>query len=102
MEIQLVTPENFVNRLLYYFSRLYASTVKIAEDYIEAKRVVIVAIIDDEFKITEEIKEIETKWKLMCEKYPELELTNKIEIVIIELRKARENYLKNKKDAKSQ
>ena len=29
-------------------------------------------------------------------------MTNKIEIVIIELRKAKENYLKNKKDVKSQ
>ena len=102
VEIQLVTPKNFASRLLYYFAKLYASTVKIKQDYVNAKRVVIVAIIDDKFEVTKEIKEMETKWKLMCREHPELELTNKLEIDIIELKKVKENYLKNKKDVKSQ
>ena len=46
---------------------------------------------------------METKWKLMCREHPELELTNKLEIDIIELKKLKESYLKNKKkDLKSQ
>ena len=65
VEIQLVTPKNFASRLLYYFAKLYASTIKITQDYVKAKRVVIIAIIDDKFEVTKEIKEMETKWELM-------------------------------------
>ena len=102
VEIQLINKNNFVDRLLYYFSKLYASTVNIGKEYKESKRVVIIAILDYEFEKTKEIEEMETKWKIMCRKHPELELTNKMEIHIIELSKMRKSYYKNKEDKKSQ
>ena len=102
VEIQLIVNKNFPSRLLYYFSKLYASTIKVGEDYEKAKRTIIVAILGDDFEITRKLKEMETKWRIMCKNHPELELTNKFEIIIIELNKARSSYLKNKNDPKTQ
>lgn len=64
VEIQLVDRSNIQERLLYYFSKLYSNEVKKGKDYIEAKRVVIIAILDYNLDLTKEIKRMETKWKL--------------------------------------
>ena len=46
VEIQLIERANFAERLLFYFSRLYASQIKRGDDYAEAKKVILIAIID--------------------------------------------------------
>ena len=48
VEVQLIERENFAERLLYYFSRLYGGEIKKGKDYTESKRVLIVAIVDYE------------------------------------------------------
>ena len=62
--------------------------MKIGEDYEEAKRVVIVAIVDFEIDELKEIDEMETKWKLIETKNREKILTELLEINIISLKKA--------------
>ena len=102
VEIQLVEREDFSNRLLYYFSRLYAGQAKRGSDYDECKRVVIIAIIDYELELTKDVEKMETKWKLRETKNPHLVLTDEIEICIIELPKVRREYEKNKNNEKAQ
>ncbi len=102
VEIQLIEKENFAERLLFYFSRLYGEEIKRGYTYEKAKRVVIIAIIDFEMNLTKEIKEIESEWKLREKNIPELTLTNAIEIRIIELEKVRKFYGKNKDNEKAQ
>ena len=51
--------------------------------------------------VTKAVKEMETQFKLFDKKHF-LELTDKLEIDIIELRKARETYMKDKQNLKSQ
>ena len=102
VEIQLVDRSNIQERLLYYFSKLYSNEVKKGEDYIEAKRVVIIAILDYNLDLTKEVKRMETKWKLREEIDKDLVLTDKIEISIIELSKVKGEYEKNKKNKKAQ
>ena len=65
VEVQLLNKDNFIERLLYYATRLYSDQMKIGEDYGEVKRVVLVAIVDFEIEELKEIDEMETKWKLI-------------------------------------
>ena len=69
VEIQLIDKKNFVERLLFYFSKLYQLQIKRGGNYLDAKRVVLIAIIDYPFDLTKEIKEMETVWKLYEKTY---------------------------------
>ena len=102
VEVQLVERENFEERLLYYFSKLYGSTIKIGEDYTKVKKVLIIAIINYEINLTKEIKEFETRWKIQETKNPQLVLTEEAEFIILELPKVRREYEKNKENKKAQ
>lgn len=64
IEVQMVKKEDFVDRLLFYFSKLYAMQIGRGDEYNISKRVVLIAIIDYELDITKEIEDMETKWKL--------------------------------------
>ena len=62
VEVQLIERENFAERLLYYFSRLYGGEIKKGKDYTESKRVLIVAIVDYEImNKNEDIKDTISK-----------------------------------------
>ncbi|MGN1327857.1 MAG: Rpn family recombination-promoting nuclease/putative transposase [Clostridia bacterium] len=102
VEIQLINNDNLQDRLLYYFSRLYASQINIGEDYKTSKKIILVAILDYKFDVTKEIKEFETIWQLCESQNPEKILTDKIEIHIIELEKVRNTYEQNKENKKAQ
>lgn len=102
IEVQLIDRKNLVERMLYYFSKLYVSTVKKGQDYLTAKKVVIIAIIDYDLNLTKELKEMETVWNIIERKNNNLMLTDKLELRIIELGKAKEEYVKNKTSKKAQ
>ena len=102
VEVQLIERENFAERLLYYFSRLYGGEIKKGKDYTESKRVLIVAIVDYEIDLTKEIEEFETRWKVKETKNPQLVLTEDVEFIILELPKVRREYEKNKENKKAQ
>ena len=102
VEIQLIERANFAERLLFYFSRLYTSEIKRGDDYAEAKKVILIAIIDYPLELTQTISEMETVWKLCEKNHPNLVLTDSIEICILELDKVKNTYYKNKLDKKAQ
>ena len=102
VEVQLIERDNLAERILYYFSRLYGETVKRGKDYIEGQRVMLIAIVDYGIDLTKEIENYETQWKLRETKNPQLVLTDKEEIVILELEKVRKAYEKCKEDKKAQ
>ena len=102
VEIQLIERTNFAERLLFYFSRLYASEIKRGDDYTEEKKVILIAIIDYPLELTQTISEMETVWKLCEKNHPDLVLTDSIEICILELDKVKNTYYKNKLDKKAQ
>lgn len=102
VEIQLIERTNFAERLLFYFSRLYASEIKRGDDYTESKKVILIAIIDYPLELTQTISEMETVWKLCEKNHPDLVLTDSIEICILELDKVKNTYYKNKLDKKAQ
>ena len=102
VEIQLVEKKDFIKRLIWYFARLYGKQAKKGENYNKVKKVVLVAIIDFEIKETKELKEMETIWKIIETKNRDKILTEELEIHIIEMKKAREIYEKNKDNKKAQ
>ena len=102
VEIQLIERANFAERLLFYFSRLYASQIKRGDDYSEAKKVILIAIIDYPLELTQTISEMETVWRLCEINHPSLVLTDSIEIRILELDKVKNTYYKNEHDKKAQ
>ena len=102
VEIQLIDKHNLVERLLYYFSRLYAETIKIGEKYKDSKRIVLIAILDYDLDLTKFTEEMQTQWMLRETKKSEIILTNKLEIDIIELRKVKKEYEKNKNNKVAQ
>lgn len=102
IEIQLIDRKNLVERMLFYFSKLYANTIDKGDDYLRAKRVVIIAIIDYKLELTNKIKEMETVWNIIERKNRKLMLTDKLELRIIELNKAKEEYEKDKTNKKAQ
>ncbi len=84
IEVQLIDRKNLIERMLFYFSKLYSNTIEKGEDYLNAKRVVIIAIIDYQLELTNEIKEMETVWNIIERKNRRLMLTDKLEIRIID------------------
>ena len=68
IEVQLIDRKNLVERMLFYFSKLYASTIDKGDDYLKGKRVAIIAIIDYKLELTKEIKEMETVWNIIRKK----------------------------------
>ena len=102
VEIQLVKRNEFIKRLMWYFAKLYGKQAKIGEEYEKIKKVVLVAIIDFEIEETKDIKEMETIWKMIETKKRQKVLTDEIEIHIIEMKKAREMYERDKNNAKAQ
>ena len=69
--------------------------------YDELKRVVIVAIIDFELEETKDIKDVVTVWNMMEKLKRDRVLTDIVEIRILELKKAKEMYEKDKNNKKA-
>ena len=102
VEIQLIEKANFTERLLFYYAKLYGSEIKKGSKYEEYKKVVIIAIIDFELKLTKEIEKMETKWRIREDENTKIILTDALEIHIIELSKAKDAYKKDKENRKVQ
>ena len=102
VEVQLLKNDEFIHRLLYYWSRLYSKQMQRGEEYTKAKRVVIIAIVDFEIDITKELRRMETIWNIREKEKTEKVLTDLLEIRIINLRRVREAYQQDKENKKNQ
>ena len=90
IEIQLSNKQNTSERFLYYWSRLYSGQLEKGQDYLELHKVIGIIIIDYNFKKTKGIDDISTKWKMKeTSTGKNLELTDNLEMYIIEIPKAR-------------
>ena len=83
-------------------SKLIVKQMKRGFKYDELKRVVIVAIIDFELEETKDIKDVVTVWNMMEKIKRDRVLTDIVEIRILELKKAKEMYEKDKNNKKAQ
>ena len=86
IEMQVADKDNLLERILYYWARVYTRNIKKGEDYIELKKTIEILIVDFEIK---QLKELgyHSKWKIIEEKDRKLILTDDLEIHIIEIEK---------------
>ena len=86
IEMQLVNSKSIIERILYYWSRLYSRQIKIGQDYNLLERTIIILITDFKIEGLEELGYHST-WKIIEAKGRKRILTEKLEIDIIELPK---------------
>ena len=87
IEMQLVNSKSIIERILYYWSRLYSRQIKIGQDYNLLERTIIILITDFKIESLEEL-DYHSRWKIMEDKQgKKIILTQKLEIDIIELPK---------------
>lgn len=95
IEIQLANNKDTAERFLYYWSRIYSSQLLKGEDYENIHKVIGIIILDYKFEKTKEIKRMHTKWKIKeTLSGKEIELTDVLELHIIEIPKVRETIKK--------
>ncbi len=89
IELQVVNRHNIIERILYYWSKLYCRQIKAGQDYGMLRKTIVVLIADFEI---EELKELDyhSVWKIMETKSgKKIVLTDKFELDIIMLPKIR-------------
>ncbi len=88
IEIQLADNKDTTERFLYYWSRIYSSQLEKGKPYKELNKVIGIIILDYELDKTKNIEEISTNWKIK-EETRFINLTDKLELFIIEIPKVR-------------
>ena len=86
IEMQVADKDNLLERILYYWARVYTRNIKKGEDYIELKKTIEILIVDFEIKQFKKLG-YHSKWKIIEEKDRKLILTDDLEIHIIEISK---------------
>ena len=86
VEMQMVEKDNLIERILYYWSRIYGKNLNGSDDYVELKRTIGVLIVNFEIKKLKELG-YHSKWKIIEEKERKLILTEHLELHIIEIPK---------------
>lgn len=95
IEIQL-QPNQYENeRILYYWADTYKRQIKRGEEYGELKRTISIVILDHETEVLKGIEKLGTKWQIRDNETGKRILTDRLEIIIIELPKAKRLYEKD-------
>jgi len=95
IELQLVDKKNIEKRLLFYWSKMYTSSIKKGEDFDKLQKGIVVLISDYNLDNLKQNDNYITKWQIREEKTPKLILTDVLEIYIIELRKVSKDNKEN-------
>ena len=93
IEMQLIDKNNIIERMLYYWSKMYTRQIKAGDDYNKLEKTIVILIADFKIKGLEEV-EYHSTWKIIeTNSVKKLILTDKFELDIIELLKikGREN-----------
>ena len=93
IELQLIDKNNIIERMLYYWSKMYTRQIKAGDDYKKLEKTIVILIADFNIKGLEEV-EYHSTWKIIeTNSVKKLILTDKFELDIIELLKikGREN-----------
>ena len=98
IEIQLEPHEKVLERFLYYWSKMYTANVQVGHKYKELRKTISIIIVDKEINELKDIKKAHTTWHIREDEYKENVLTQYLQFDIIEIRKAIEEYKKNKDD----
>ena len=89
VEMQMVNHNNIIERLLFYWSKIYSSSIKSGGKYKDLQRCIAILISNCNLDKLKEVPDFLTKWNIRGEKYHHIVLTNVLELYIIELGKVK-------------
>jgi predicted transposase/invertase (TIGR01784 family) len=87
IEMQVVDRKNIEKRLLFYWSKMYTSSIKEGNNYEQLEKTIVILFSDYKLDGLKKIKKYVTKWNIREEEYTGIILTDVFEIYIIELPK---------------
>ena len=96
IEMQVTKSEYIAERILWYWAKMYASSIEKGEGYSSTKRAICIMIADFKVERLKEIENYHTKWNIREEEKRDIILTDKLEIHIIELAKLKDKDSKEK------
>ena len=86
VEMQMVEKDRLIERILYYWSRIYGKNLKESDDYVKLKKTIGILIVNFEIKRLKGLK-YHSKWKIIEEDERQIILTEHLELHIIEIPK---------------
>lgn len=102
IEIQLAEQEAEINRFLYYWASAYSEQLERGNLYNKLNKTIEIIILDHEIRELKGIEELGTKWQIRDKKTGKRILTNQLELIILEIPKAKRIYSKNNQNKISQ
>ena len=93
VEMQIIDKKNVVERILFYWSKLYIRSIKKGIDYDKLEKTIVILITDFEIENLKDVPAL-SKWQLREETNRAQILTEKLELYIIQL--PRKGNIKNK------
>lgn len=90
VEMQVANQKDIEKRILYYWSKMYSSSIKSGEKYSSLEKTIVILITDYNLSSLKSIEKYITKWNLREEDYSNCILTDTIEFYILELTKFKE------------
>ena len=88
IEVQIIDTKDIIERILFYWSKLYSKGIeKGSDNYKNLKKVIIILITKYEIEELSKIEKTLTKWQIREENYQNKVLTDKLEFYILELPK---------------
>ena len=98
IEMQVTKSEDIAERILWYWSKLYAGSIEKGEGYNSTKKAICILIADFKLEKLKEIEKYHTKWNIREEEYKNIILTDRLELHIIELEKLERRNNKSKEE----
>ena len=88
IEMQVRNQNFIIDRILYYWSKLFSKQLQNGENYDKLEKTITILIADFELNSLKELDFL-TRWKIIETNHSNIILTDKLEIVILELPKIR-------------
>ena len=98
IEIQIEAQDYENERFLYYWADAYSRQLQRSEEYEKLHKTISIIILDHEIKELKGIEELDTKWQIRDDKTGKMILTDFLEIIIVEIPKAKRLYKENEKN----
>ena len=98
IEMQVTKSEYIAERILWYWSKLYAGSIEKGEGYNSTKKAICILIADFKLEKLKEIEKYHTKWNIREEEYKNIILTDRLELHRIELEKLERRNNKSKEE----
>jgi predicted transposase/invertase (TIGR01784 family) len=93
--MQVVPYENLEERILFYWSKMYASQIQSGQKYTSLNKTIVILFTNHKIKSLKNLPKAHSKWHIREDDFPKFVLTSALEVNIIEIPKLMEAYYDN-------